>query len=80
MLYITPSRIDANSGNPYYWEIIGANVHVHVVQITGEYKSDWTQNYGLSLLVFNSSDKIQEVLTFMTPFPQQRRELLKAEE
>ncbi len=53
---------------------------VHDVQITGEYKGDWTQNYGLSLLVFNTSDKIQEVLTFMTPFPQQRRELLKAEE
>ncbi|CAL8471481.1 g11023 [Coccomyxa elongata] len=49
-------------------------------RITGEYKGDWTQNYGLSLLVFNSSDKIQEVLTFMTPFPTQRRELLKAEE
>ena len=52
----------------------------HNVQITGEFKGDWTQNYGLSLLVFNTSDKIQEVLTFMTPFPQQRRELLKAEE
>jgi len=50
------------------------------IQVTGVYKGDWTQNFGLSLLVFNKSEKIQEVLTFMTPFPVQRRELLKAEE
>ena len=34
--------------------------------------------YGLSMLVFSDSDcKIAEVLTFMQPFPSQRRELLK---
>ncbi len=34
--------------------------------------------YGLTLLVFSDSDcKISEVLTFMQPFPSQRRELLK---
>ncbi|EIE22002.1 hypothetical protein COCSUDRAFT_56439 [Coccomyxa subellipsoidea C-169] len=49
-------------------------------RITGVYQGDWTQNYGLSLLVFNSADKVQDVLTLMTPFPGQRRQLLKAEE
>lgn len=50
------------------------------MQISGVYSGEWTQNYGLSLLVFDTSDKIKEVLTFMTPFPQQRRSLLKTEE
>jgi len=44
---------------------------------TGDYKGDWSKVYGLSLLVFNSECKIAEVLTFMQPFPSQRRELLK---
>jgi hypothetical protein len=50
------------------------------LQITGEYRGEWTQNYGLSLLVFNTSEKIEEVLTFMTPFPSERGSLLKTEE
>lgn len=35
--------------------------------------------YGLTLLVFNSECRIAEVLTFMQPFPLQRRQLLKPE-
>ena len=35
--------------------------------------------YGLTLLVFNSECRIAEVLTFMQPFPSQRRQLLKPE-
>jgi len=46
---------------------------------TGVYKGDWSKVYGLSLLVFDSECKISEVLTFMQPFPSQRRELLKPE-
>jgi len=49
-------------------------------RITGVYQSEWTQNFGLSLLVFNTADKIQEVLTFMTPFSSMRHQLLKGEE
>ena len=49
-------------------------------RVTGEYKGDWTQNYGISFLVFNKAEKIQEVLAFMAPFPSQQREMLKAEE
>ncbi|KAK9836009.1 hypothetical protein WJX81_005706 [Elliptochloris bilobata] len=44
---------------------------------TGVYKGDWSNVYGLTLLVFNTECKISEVLTFMQPFPSQRRELLK---
>ena len=50
------------------------------VQVTGIYKGDWSQVYGLSFLVFNTEDKIEEVLTLMQPFPAQRRGLLKREE
>jgi len=49
-------------------------------RVTGEYKGDFTQNYGISMLMFDTSDKIKEVLTFMAPFPAQQRELLKAAE
>ncbi len=50
------------------------------LQVTGIYKGDWSQVYGLSFLVFNTDDKIQEVLTLMQPFPAQRKGLLKREE
>lgn len=49
-------------------------------QVTGVYKGDWTQNYGISFLVFDQSDLIQESVTFMAPFPSQQREMLKAVE
>ncbi|CAK0785281.1 hypothetical protein CVIRNUC_008487 [Coccomyxa viridis] len=49
-------------------------------RVTGIYKGDWSQVYGLSFLVFNTEDKIEEVLTLMQPFPAQRRGLLKREE
>jgi len=49
-------------------------------RVTGIYKGDWSQVYGLSFLVFNIEDKIEEVLTLMQPFPAQRRGLLKREE
>eukprot|EP00884_Botryococcus_braunii_P022034 jgi/Botrbrau1/8514/Bobra.0029s0018.1 len=45
-------------------------------RVTGEYQGDWSNNYGLSLLVFDDNDKIAEVNTFMQPFPKQRRELI----
>jgi hypothetical protein len=48
--------------------------------VSGEYKGDYTQNYGISLLVFNKQEQIQEVLTFMAPFPAQQREMLRGEE
>ena len=51
-----------------------------LLQVTGVYKGDWSQVYGISFLVFNMDDKIQEVLTLMQPFPAQRRGLLKREE
>ena len=50
------------------------------LQVTGIYKGDWSQVYGMSFLVFNTDDKIQEVLTLMQPFPAQRKGLLKREE
>ena len=50
------------------------------VQVTGVYKGDWSQVYGISFLVFNTDDKIEEVLTLMQPFPAQRKGLLKREE
>ncbi len=50
------------------------------LQVTGIYKGDWSQVYGMSFLVFNMEDKIQEVLTLMQPFPSQRKGLLKREE
>ena len=34
--------------------------------MTGEYKSDFTQNYGISLLIFDTSDKIKEVSESLT--------------
>lgn len=49
-------------------------------RVAGEYKGDFTNNYGISVLVFNKQEKIQEVLTFMAPFPAQQREMLKSEE
>ena len=49
-------------------------------QVTGVYKGDWSQVYGISFLVFNTDDKIEEVLTLMQPFPAQRKGLLKREE
>jgi len=49
-------------------------------RVTGVYKGDWSQVYGISFLVFNTDDKIEEVLTLMQPFPAQRKGLLKREE
>ena len=51
-----------------------------VGRVAGEYKGDFTNNYGISVLVFNKQETIQEVLTFMAPFPAQQREMLKSEE
>lgn len=57
-----------------------AETGLSLLQVTGIYKGDWSQVYGISFLVFNTDDKIQEVLTLMQPFPAQRRGLLKREE
>ena len=62
-----------------YWHV-NPDEYACLVQVTGIYKGDWSQVYGLSFLVFNTEDKIEEVLTLMQPFPAQRRGLLKREE
>ena len=59
---------------------VKSNQYPCLEQVTGIYKGDWSQVYGLSFLVFNTEDKIEEVLTLMQPFPAQRRGLLKREE
>ena len=67
--------VDANAAS-HMW----CGKFLILTQVTGIYKGDWSQVYGLSFLVFNTEDKIEEVLTLMQPFPAQRRGLLKREE